>query len=213
MHDVLIIGAGPSGLVALKEMLAQDLSVVAIDKADAFGGVFRASNPAVYDDLYLTTSNYFMAFSDFAPLEPALRYSSKAAYQAYLAAYVERFDLARHLRLNTGVERARFDEQADCWVVDVAGDEGPQTLQARTLIVATGSQHEPSRPEFEGFTGRVLHSSDFRGAEEFAGKRVLVVGGASRRRTWPPRSPRSQRRPSSGRGGRSCWRPATRWRR
>lgn len=81
-----------------------------------------------------------MAFSDFASLEPELRYSSKAAYQKYLDAYVE------------------------------------HTLEARVLIVATGSQHEPHVPGVEGYTGQVLHSSGYRGRDEFAGKRVLVVG-------------------------------------
>ncbi|MCA9552290.1 MAG: NAD(P)-binding domain-containing protein [Myxococcales bacterium] len=176
MQDVIVIGAGPSGLAALKEMLTHDLSVTAIERSAGYGGVFRANNPAVYEDLYLTTSNYFMAFSDFAPLEPEAHYSSKAGYQRYLDAYVEHFDLLPHIRFETRVSRARFDAATDRWIVDVVDAEGEHTLEARHLIVATGSQQEPHRPEFEGYTGRVLHSSDYRGREEFEGKRVLVVG-------------------------------------
>lgn len=176
MPHVLIVGAGPSGLVALKEMLAQGLEATVLEAAPSFGGVFRRSNSAVYDELYLTTSNYFMAFSDFAPLEGAIRYSSKRAYQDYLDAYVARFDLARHIRFETQVVRATFDAQARRWRVRVVDAEGERELEADTLIVATGSQQEPYRPTFEGFTGEVLHAAEYRGAEAFAGRRVLIVG-------------------------------------
>ncbi|MCA9699386.1 MAG: NAD(P)/FAD-dependent oxidoreductase, partial [Myxococcales bacterium] len=173
---VLIVGAGPSGLVALKEMLAQGLEATVLEKAPGFGGVFRDPNDAVYDDLYLTTSNVFMAFSDFPVLESGLRYSSKRAYAEYLRAYVEHFDLARHVRFETQVVRAHFDRELRRWQVDVVDGEGQHRLEVDQLIVATGSQHEPAIPTFEGWTGPVVHGSAYRGPQDFAGKRVLVVG-------------------------------------
>lgn len=175
MTKVLIVGAGPCGLVALKEMLAAGLDATVIEKATSFGGVFRKPNVSTYDDLYLTTSNFFMAFSDFPPVESEMRYSSKEEYQAYLSAYVEHFDLLRHVQFGTEVGHATFDPKTG-WSVDVVTADGTRTLGADYLIVATGSHHVRYQPEFDGYAGRVLHSSDYRGPAEFDKKRVLVVG-------------------------------------
>src|SRR5262249_38421983 len=56
------------------------------------------------------------------------------------------------------------------------GADEPEVLLADALIVATGSNHIPRRIELSGFTGRVMHSSEYRSPEELAGKRVLIVG-------------------------------------
>ncbi|MCX4240255.1 flavin-containing monooxygenase [Paraliomyxa miuraensis] len=173
---VVIVGAGPCGLAALKEMLEAGHTAVALDKAPAIGGVFRGEDDPTYENLYLTISSYLMAFSDFPPLEPRIKYSSKQEYQAYLEAYADAFDLRRHIRLCTEVVRAH--REAGRWRIEIRGP-GSQTtevLEADALVVATGSNHVPRRVELPGFTGRVVHSSEYRRPEDFAGQRVLVVG-------------------------------------
>jgi len=54
-----------------------------------------------------------------------------------------------------------------------------ETQQFDYVLCCTGHFSTPSVPEFEGmdsFAGRIMHAHDFRSAEEFAGKRILVVG-------------------------------------
>jgi dimethylaniline monooxygenase (N-oxide forming) len=62
IYDCIIIGAGPGGLVATKELLEQGLEhIVCLEKSDRIGGVFSSS----YDSLVLTSSCTFSMFSDF----------------------------------------------------------------------------------------------------------------------------------------------------
>ena len=77
LMKVLVIGAGPSGLAATKECLVQGFDVDCVEAVSYIGGVFGKDKSACYDDLYLTTSNVYMAFSDFPCKDPNLRYSRK----------------------------------------------------------------------------------------------------------------------------------------
>jgi len=97
---VLIIGAGPSGLVTLKEMLGAGHDAFILEQSSSFGGVFSLDNDKTYESLYLTSSNFFMAFSDFPPLESQIKYSSKKEYGKYLEAYVKHF-INLIVKLNT----------------------------------------------------------------------------------------------------------------
>ncbi|HMV65265.1 MAG TPA: NAD(P)/FAD-dependent oxidoreductase [Myxococcota bacterium] len=171
----VVVGAGPCGLVALKELREAGHDAIAVDERPDVGGLFCRAADTQYDSLYLTISNFFMAFSDFPPPEMAIRYSSKAAYGRYLEAYADHFGLRPHLRLRTQVVRAAWEDGR--WRVTLRCDGGePEVIEAEILIVATGSNHAPRRAELPGFTGTILHSSDYRGPEAFAGQRVLVVG-------------------------------------
>jgi len=174
--SVVIVGAGPCGLVALKEMREAGHAAVALEKGPGIGGVFCRSHDTQYESLYLTISNMFMAFSDFPPEDLRIKYSSKEEYGAYLEAYADRFGLRPHVQLGTEVTRAVHE--GGRWRITIrrAGAEETEALEADALIVATGSNHVPRRIDLDGFTGEVLHSAEFRHPRAFAGKRVLVVG-------------------------------------
>ena len=79
---VLIVGAGPSGLAALKEMREAGLDAVAVDARPVFGGVFAPDSGVTFDNLFLTTSNLFMAFSDLPPtdIDNGVKYWTKEEY-------------------------------------------------------------------------------------------------------------------------------------
>lgn len=175
---VLIVGAGPCGLAALKEMREAGHDALALDKGQEIGGLFCRSHEArgSYENLYLTISNMFMAFSDFPPEELRIKYSSREEYGAYLEAYADRFDLRPHVRLQTEVTRAVHE--GGQWRVHTRqrGSDAEQVIVADALIVATGSNHVPRRLETAGFSGEVVHSADYRSPRDFAGKHVLVVG-------------------------------------
>lgn len=175
---ILVVGAGPSGLVAVKEMLAAGHDVMSIEAAPDIGGVFRVAKDWSYKELYLTISNLYMAFSDFPPLEKDLRYSTKEDYFRYLKAYTDHFGLMPYIVLNTRVKKAKLSKIDGPWYVEAENCLTGKTslYEPDVLIVATGSNHVPNHMDTTGFSGNVLHSSEYRGPEPFKGQRVLVVG-------------------------------------
>eukprot|EP01001_Neometanema_parovale_P011490 NODE_773_length_2107_cov_125.552419_g735_i0.p1 GENE.NODE_773_length_2107_cov_125.552419_g735_i0~~NODE_773_length_2107_cov_125.552419_g735_i0.p1 ORF type:complete len:635 (-),score=96.49 NODE_773_length_2107_cov_125.552419_g735_i0:203-2053(-) len=172
---VFVVGAGPCGLAAVKEMKEAGHEVIAVDCATTIGGVFGGSAGIAYEELYLTTSNVFTSFSDFPPKLP-VRYFTKDEYAAYLEAYATHFDLLPFIKLETTVEKASLVCDGT-WRIRTVGPKGTEEVhRADYLIVASGSNRTAAIPEFEEFTGDVVHSSAYDNSTPFAGKSVLVVG-------------------------------------
>ena len=71
---IAVIGAGLSGITTIKQLVDEGHVVRCFEKSDNLGGVF--SNGQIYDDLHLTISNYFMAYSDFIPENERLKFWS-----------------------------------------------------------------------------------------------------------------------------------------
>ncbi|KAM0813176.1 putative FAD/NAD(P)-binding domain-containing protein [Seiridium cardinale] len=162
MKRVVIIGSGPCGLVALKEMREAGDEAILFEKSSRLGGVFATST--VYPNLHLTISNWEMAFSDF-PDPERLRYSTAQEYLRYL-------------------QFARTSNEI--WHLEVHKRLKPQAIshiEADALIVATGANQVANKiPDgLADFRGRVMHSSQYDEAfkQEVAAKklRVLLVGG------------------------------------
>lgn len=202
---VFIVGAGPSGLVALKEMLEAGHDVVCVDAKKQIGGLFSVS----YEELYTTTTNMFLAFSDFPP-EKGLKYWSKDEYLKYLEDYVDHFGLRGYIKLNTAVKRCALDKHTGHWKIltnaSTPGEtrrgsitlSGPvtkvvnhrkravlvfkqdtvagYTYDADYLIVASGTNQVPNYPDLPNCNAKVVHSADFANAEICTGKKVLVIG-------------------------------------
>ncbi|PZO81970.1 MAG: FAD-dependent oxidoreductase [Mesorhizobium amorphae] len=87
---------------------------------------------------------------------------------------------------SSAARHASFDEATKRWTVEVErwgeGEQRTVTLQPHHLVFATGAYGPPRMPDFAGresFAGQVIHSSRYKGADEFAGKRVAVIGSAS----------------------------------
>lgn len=177
----IVVGAGPSGLAALKELREAGIDAVAVDSRPTFGGVFAPDSGVTFEGLHLTISNLFMSYSDL-PAHDAhegVKFWSKDEYFEYLERYVEHFELGPHLRLETRVERAHYDQDAGTWEVTMRGPSHDDLARERfdKLVVASGANHTPFIPNaLGGFGGELVHSSEYRSAEQVRGKRVLVVG-------------------------------------
>mmetsp|Transcript_4416 Transcript_4416/g.9788 ORF Transcript_4416/g.9788 Transcript_4416/m.9788 type:complete len:205 (-) Transcript_4416:1362-1976(-) len=175
--SILIAGAGPCGLAALKEMQEAGLEAVAVDARDQFGGVFSPDSGVTFEQMYLTTSNMFMAFSDFPSEDNGVKYWSKAEYFSYLEKYVDHFKLREFIALGASIKTANLNDGK--WDVTIKHErKGKQVEQTFDyLIVATGANHTPFTPPiFDGFEGKIIHSSQYYSAEQVKGKKVLVVG-------------------------------------
>lgn len=176
-HRVVIVGAGLGGIGAAVQLLRRGISdLVIVEAAGSPGGTWRANSyPGCQCDI---PSNFYSL--SFAP-NPT--WSTTFPLQPEIKRYIEdvtvRLDLEKHIRYNTELLDARWDDAESQWrLVTSAG-----SLRADVLILAMGFLTEPSVPAIEGlgdFRGEIFHSARWNHEVDLTGRNVAVVGtGAS----------------------------------
>jgi cation diffusion facilitator CzcD-associated flavoprotein CzcO len=173
--DIVVIGAGQAGLSAAYHLkrrgLAPGRSFVVLDQAAQPGGAWQFRWPS----LTLSTVNRIhdlpgMRFSD-AVNTDASEVEARVAVPQYFAAYEKAFGLPVYRPVTVTVVCNRGER------LRIETDRGD--LSARGIINATGTWETPYIPDYPGrerFTGRQLHTRDYRTADEFAGQHVIIVG-------------------------------------
>lgn len=168
--DVIILGAGPAGLATAAALQRQGIQALVLEQTTALASSWRSH----YEDLKLNSVKWFSSLP-YLPMPRAYpMYPTRAQFISYLEGYAQHFGIQP--QFNTKV--TRVSKLPDCWQLDTPA--GVHTC--RFLVVATGANRIPVIPAIPGlseFTGRTLHSSDFRSAAPFAGERVLVVGSGN----------------------------------
>lgn len=188
---VCVIGAGISGVATVKELRALGVEVDCYEMMPRVGGVFASH---VWKGGHLTSSSVFTWFSDF-PVANRQKFFTWSELLEYLDRYVDCFGLRDAIHLNSKIRAAR--REGGRWVVEVhrgwwsnghpyhpsresVGVEESVFERTYDHIVVCAGLHQrpriPAVPGLAGFTGRCLHSSEYRDAEDFRGKRVIVVG-------------------------------------
>lgn len=182
---VCVIGAGPSGLAAAKNCLASGLEVVVYEKNDQVGGnwVFNAStgHSSVYENTHIISSKAWSEYEDYPMPTEYPEYPSHRQLQAYFEGYAHRFGVMDVIRFGHTVEHVA-PLPGNAWEVRVSAPDGTTSTQRfDALMVCNGHHWDPKYPSYEGtYTGRFLHSHDFKGVDEsWRGKRVLVIGGGN----------------------------------
>ncbi|MGK5531905.1 flavin-containing monooxygenase [Streptomyces sp. URMC 129] len=178
MHvRVAVIGAGFGGLgaaVRLRRMGITDF--VVLERADSVGGAWRDNT---YPGCACDVPSHLYSFS-FAPNPRWPRsFSGQPHIREYLEWVTDTFGLRPHIRFNSEVESARWDNEELRWVVETTSG----TCTADVVVSATGPLSDPKLPDIPGldqFPGHVFHSARWDHDFSLRGKRVAVVGtGAS----------------------------------
>ena len=180
-HDVTVIGAGWSGLLACKYALEEGLSVATLERRENIGGVwFYSDDPGlstVMKSTECTSSSTVTEMSDFPMPESMGLFPHHRDVIRYLHSYASKFGLHRHIKLSVEVQEVqKVDEQ---WRVRCTnGDE----YVSKFLVVATGVMQKANREledtVLKGFAGRIHHAQEIKEPlEELRDKRLLVVGG------------------------------------
>ncbi len=177
MLPYVVIGAGPMGLCTMRRLLEQGLPVIGVEIHSNVGGLWdiESTTSTMYQTAHLISSKSMTEFSDFPMADEVATYPRHDQLRQYFCDYAEHFDLYRHYRFNTKVER--LEPSADGWQVTISHNGQTEILQASGVLLANGTLHHPKHAEFEGeFSGERLHSSLYQDPAIFADKRVLIVG-------------------------------------
>jgi len=182
-YDVIVIGAGVSGMYALHHFRDDlGLSVRVYDGASDIGGTWwynrypgaRVDGPGSPYYCY-TFSDEFMKEWDWEETQ-----SEQSAVLAYLEFVADKLDLRRDIQFETWVTDARWDEATQRWTIETrTGDRA----SARFLICAVGALSAANRPNIPGiqdFAGECYHTGQWpHEPVSFEGKRVAVIGTGS----------------------------------
>ncbi|MFI6982881.1 flavin-containing monooxygenase [Embleya sp. NPDC050154] len=178
---VLVIGCGQSGLLAGIRLKEAGIPFTIIEKNPDVGGTWYENT---YPGCRVDVGNHFYCYS----FEPSDHWSEFYArgpeLQGYFRDVMERHGIADHVRWNTEVSQAVWDEPTGTWRVTTRGPGAREnTVTARAVISAVGLLNRPHIPHFDGaedFAGPVFHSSHWDHGVDHRGKRVAMIGaGAS----------------------------------
>ena len=179
--DILIVGAGVTGIYQLYLAREAGYSVQLVDAGSGVGGTWYWNRyPGSRYDSESYTYGYFFSEELFKEWEWSEHFAGQAENERYFNHVVDKFDLRRHIRFNTKVTSAAWDSQSSAW--QVTADDG-YTARARYLVAATGVLSAPFYPDVPGresFRGESYHTGLWPKTEvDFTGKRVAVIGTGS----------------------------------
>src|SRR5579863_3003912 len=179
--DVVVVGAGFSGIYAVHAFLEAGLTVRAFEAGDGIGGTWYWNRyPGARCDV--ESKDYSYSFSPELEQEWSWseRYPAQPEVLRYLSHVADKFELWPHIQLSTRVAAASWDAGAARWTVTT--DDGSM-VSARFFVSAVGclSQYQvPDLPGLETFEGPWYHTSRWpREGVDFTGKRVGLIGTGS----------------------------------
>ncbi len=178
---VVVIGCGESGLLAGVRLKEAGIPFTILEKNAGVGGTWWENT---YPGARVDVGNHFYCYS-FEPSDHWTEYfAQQPELQAYFESVMRRHGIEQHIRFETEVLGAAWDEDTATWTVRARRADGDEvTLTARAVISAVGQLNRPNVPTIAGqdtFTGPAFHSARWDHSVDITGKRVAMIGaGAS----------------------------------
>ena len=173
----IIIGAGFSGIcsaIKLREAGIKDFII-----AEQTGGISGTWHDNTYPGAACDVPSHLYSFS-FAPNPNwSRRFSPASEIQAYVEKVVEDYDIRKHIRHNTKITSAKFDETKALWEVSCADGE---IYSARFIMTSIAILGTPALPDIKGinsFDGSAFHSARWDHDVDIKGKHIAVIGSAA----------------------------------
>jgi putative flavoprotein involved in K+ transport len=166
-HEIVIVGAGPAGLATAALLRREGREPVVLEAGPGPGTAWRER----YDRLHLHTPRLLSGL----PGQRIPRRYGRWVARDDLVAYFNDYATAHGIDVRAGVRVDRIDPS---WTLETSA--GP--MEAETVVVATGYNGAPFVPDWpgrNGFTGELIHSSQYRNPAPFRGRDVLVVGAGN----------------------------------
>jgi len=202
---IAIIGAGPSGLAALRAFESAERAgaeipeIVCYEKQDDWGGQWNYSwrtgldqygepvHSSMYRNLWSNAPKEALEFAEYTFDEhfgrPISSYPPREVLWDYIDGRLRSSNTKDKVHFATAARWVQYNETTGTFTVTVEDLKNRTTSSSEfdRVIVATGHFSFPNAPSFEGietFPGSVEHAHDFRGAEKLADQRVLMIGSS-----------------------------------
>jgi len=191
-HDVVIIGAGVTGIYQLYSLLDSGLSIRVIEAGSGVGGTWYWNRyPLARFDSESYSYGYFFSKELLEEWEWSEHFAGQPETERYLNFVVDKFGLRDYFQFNARVESAIFDDVANVWTLHTSDGT---TTRARLVIAATGVLSAPFYPDIPGrndFRGEAYHTGLWpKDPVDVKGKRVAMIGtGASAVQLLPANAP------------------------
>lgn len=169
-RDVVVIGGGQSALAVSYYLRRSGLSYIVLDASVAPGGAWQHT----WRSLRLFSPAQWSSLPGRPMPGGTAQYPTRDDALAYLADYEARYEVPvvrpTHVRAVRRIgERLTVETNGGTWL-------------ARAVVSATGTWSAPNVPRLpntDGFAGRIMHSAAYRSPDDFAGMRVVVLGGGN----------------------------------
>ncbi|KXJ88367.1 putative dimethylaniline monooxygenase [Microdochium bolleyi] len=182
-QTVAVIGAGSSGLSMLKTLREDGFKVTLYERRKEVGGLW-----AYTDDKGMTTalrsttaniSKYTCGMSDFPMPDKYSIHMDTWEFQEYMESYAKHFDLLKDIVFGAWVKKAVRNDTDTKWRLEFEINGELLAEEFDKVAFCHGYQTTPNRRHFEGedsFKGLQMHAQQYRSAEEFRDKKVVVLG-------------------------------------
>lgn len=179
--NVVVIGAGMSGLLAGHRLRQAGVDVVILDKNDGVGGTWLENT---YPGCRVDNPNHNYSYSFAQRHDWPFHFSTQDVLQGYFEQCTDAFGLRDAIRFRSEVLSAAWSDDHRQWTVRYRdGDGHEHEIVANAVISAVGQLNRPLYPDIPGvgsFAGPAFHSAHWDHDVDLRGKRVAVVGtGAS----------------------------------
>ncbi len=169
-YSTIIIGGGQAGLSMAYFLRRSNSDYLILDDNDTPGGSWNRT----WEGLKLFSPTEFSSLSGWRMPKSADEYPTKDEFIDYLTKYEAKYEMPieRPVRVESVVK------QDGLFIIKT----DKQEYRAKTVVSSTGTAQNPSIPDYPGaelYTGTQIHSVDYRTPIDFAGQKVLIVGGGN----------------------------------
>ncbi|KAJ5490063.1 hypothetical protein N7453_010888 [Penicillium expansum] len=185
---VVIIGAGISGMCMAIDLIKRNKTenFVILERSSSVGGTWNDNKyPGCCCDVWSSLYSYSFEQNPNWSRE----YPGQEEIHAYLVGVAEKYGLYKHIRFNSTVDEARWDELETKWQtsVVVSGQKDSEfsssyILNSDFLVSAVGQLNLPRTPDIPGlgdFQGKTMHSARWDWSYDMTGKRIAIIGNGA----------------------------------
>lgn len=182
---ICVIGAGSSGLAAIKNLRERGFKVDCYERETDIGGAWnwRHDRSPVYASTHLVSSKPLTQFPDFPMPDDWPDYVDHRRLLEYFGRYADHFGLREHIWFGTGVHRLEPVGDGRWHVmIRAQGSNELRVLRYAAVVIAIGHNWDPKQPDYPGlgrFKGHVTHAASYKEPSVLRDRRVLVVGGGN----------------------------------